>query len=150
LLDRRAAAEAKAGHVHEQITYGHRVVRPYQPFAPVGRALPDLEITPLRDEAADRIGKREKAALVQRQQRDAGDRLGHRVDAPDRVFFDRQRPLQVPRPEGPEVTDVTMANHGHLAAGDTASVYVAILQMLSNPVQLPLVQTCARSVRFHE
>ena len=57
--------------------------------------LEDPHTIECRDEAADRIAQVERALLVQHHRRDRGDRLGHRVDAEERVRLHRQSRLDV-------------------------------------------------------
>ena len=68
-----------------------------------------------RDVTVDRVAELERALLVELHEGDRGDRLGHRVDAPDGVLFDRLRPLPVHEPEGPAVGDCLPPGHGDLA-----------------------------------
>ena len=58
-----------------------------------------------RDELRHRVEERERALLVEHHRRDRRDRLGHRVDAPDRVGLDRQAGLGVALPAVRDVGD---------------------------------------------
>ena len=53
------------------------------------------QVGELRDEPRDRVGQLQEPALVEHQRGDRGDRLGHRVDAPERVVGHRAVGLQV-------------------------------------------------------
>src|SRR5262249_23047472 len=139
----------EAGHVHQQVAHGHRPLRVDELLRAVRRSLADLEVAPLRDEPRHGVAQLEHPALVQRHQRDAGDRLGHRVDAPDRVLLDRRGPLEVPGPERAEVADVPVPRDRGLAAGDAAGVDVPVLQVVGDPLELPLVQSRARWIDLH-
>ena len=58
-----------------------------------------------RDEPRHRVGQLERALLVEHHRRDRGDRLGHRVDAPERVVGHRQPGLEVAQPVVGQVRD---------------------------------------------
>ena len=65
----------------------------------------DAQVAEGRDELRHRVEERERALLVEHHRRDRGDRLGHRVDAPDRVGLDRQAGLGVALPAVRDVGD---------------------------------------------
>jgi hypothetical protein len=112
--------------VHHQVAHGHRPLRIDDPLRAVLVPLADLQVAPLRDVAGHRVVELEQPALVQGQQRDPGDRLGHRVDAPDRALLDGPVPFEVPEPERPEITHVAVPGHDDLATGDAPGVDVAL------------------------
>jgi hypothetical protein len=135
--------------VREQVT--HRHLGPWldESLRPVFGSLADLQVTPLRNEACHRVAELEHRALIERHQRHTGDRLGHRVDTPDRVLLDGRGPFPITASEGPEVANMTMAGDGDLAAGDTAWIDVPGLEMLGDPFKLPLVESRACRIDLH-
>ena len=52
---------------------------------PVGLELAHLQAPPFIDVAGHRVGELERPLFVELHQGERGDRLGHRIDAPDRV-----------------------------------------------------------------
>jgi hypothetical protein len=74
----------------------------------------------------------EVPALVQGHQRDRGDRLGHGVDAKDRVVPHRRVALAIHAPERLEVGEVPAARDCDLAAGELARVDVTALEVFGD------------------
>ncbi len=71
--------------MHEDVAYVHGSVRLDLGDRAVGLHLAHTEAAPLGDEAVDRIGELEHAALVELHERDGRDRLGHGEDTKDGV-----------------------------------------------------------------
>ena len=69
----------------------------------------DPQVGEGRDELADRIGQLERALLVQHHRGHRGDRLGHRVQPPDRVRLHRQAGLDVALAAGRDVAPACRA-----------------------------------------
>ncbi len=149
LLQGPAAREAEAGHVHHQVAHRHRPLRVDELLRPVLRSLAHLQVAPLRDEASHGIAELERPPLIQRHQRDPGDRLSHRVNTPYGVLLDGHGPSEVPGPQRPEIAHVTVAGDGDLAAGDAPSVDVAVLQVLGDPFQPAFVESRPNRVDLH-
>ncbi len=74
-----------------------------------GPDLVDAGVGEGRDEARHRVGQLQRALLVEHHGRDRRDRLGHRVDAPDRVVRDRQPGVEVAQPLVGQVRDAPAA-----------------------------------------
>ena len=89
------------------------------------------------------------AALVQRHHRHAGDRLGHRVQPPDRVVGHRHGAFAILQAEAPEVPDDATAHHGHLRAGDLAGLDVAAAEVVGDPPEPRLVEPGTLGVHLH-
>src|ERR1044071_2523156 len=85
----------------------------------------DAQSLPRREIAVHRIGEREDAALVEHHERHGGDRLGHRVDAEDRVGPHRLAPLAVHDAERREPGDLAAPRDEGQRAGDLAGLDVA-------------------------
>ena len=76
-----------------------------------GAVVPDPQAAELREEPRDRVVELEPALLVERHQRHAGDRLGHRVDPEDRVGLDRTARRQVPVADAGQRRHLAPAGH---------------------------------------
>jgi hypothetical protein len=87
------------------------------------------------------IGEVEVALLVQRHERHGGDRLRHRVDAPDGVLAHRRLALGVREAERAEVGDVPVAGDERLAAGDLARLDVPARQVRRDALEARLVES---------
>ena len=84
-------------HVRHQLADGGRVCRRLENRRAVrGRAAIHLQVRELRDVLREGIGGAPFPFLVQHHHRDAGDRLGHRVDAEDRVPRERCPGREIP------------------------------------------------------
>ena len=96
-IDVRALLEAvgQSGRVPHQVDDAHRRARAPRAERADEAAFVDAEIAPLRDVAMHGIVERDATFLDQHHQRDAGERLGHGVDAEDRVFLQRAVALDV-------------------------------------------------------
>ena len=84
----------------------------------------DADVGEGGDERADPVGQLEGALLVEHHRGDRGDRLGHRVDAPERVGLDRQPGLDVARPVAGNVREAALQAHRDQPAGQAAVVHV--------------------------
>ena len=91
-------------------------------------ALVDAEIAPLRDVAVHGIVERDAAFLDQHHQREAGERLGHRIDAEDRVFLQRPVALDVHAAERAQVCDLAVALDERQRARQLAGIQILLLQ----------------------
>jgi hypothetical protein len=94
----------------------------------------DAEVGERRDEVADRVGELESAFLVEHHGRDRGDRLGHRVDAEERVRLNRFAAFDVPHSVRGQVRDLAPARDERQPAGQLARRDV-VLEVLIDPLQ---------------
>ena len=108
LLRRRSGGLAEPGRVGQDL--GDREIR--------GLARGRLEAGELRQILRDRIGDRELALVLQHQNRDAGDRLGHRRDPEERVGPHRPFRRDVGEAGGLEVQDVVLVDDRGDGAGN--------------------------------
>ena len=131
-IDRVCAEESvrQPRRVRQQILDGHR---------PRGRgrlirlriaAREHFQIAPLRDVLRDRVVQLERAFFVQHHQRDAGDRLAHRIDAENRVARDRRRAFDVAFAVGEEMRLFAVARNQAQIAGQLAAVDVTFDERL--------------------
>ena len=111
LVDRGAAEHAvgEAAGVRHQLAHRHRVIRrDLRDRAVLRIHFRDLEVRELGNVLRHRIVELPLAFLEQHHHRDAGDRLGHRVDAEDRVLLHRRAALQVALAGGLELHDLAV------------------------------------------
>jgi hypothetical protein len=127
--------------VPQQVDDAHRRARAPRAERADEPALVDAEIAPLRDIAMHRIVERDAAFLDQHHQRDAGERLGHGVDAEDRVFLQRAVALDVHAPERAAMGDLAVALDEGQRAGQFASVQVFLLEEPVDALQARSGQT---------
>ncbi len=127
LIDRVLDADARqAAAVGEAGSVGEHVAERDGPGGGLGLHVgslaghPDAVVLPGGDVAADRVVELEIALLVEGHQRDRGDRLGHGIDAVDRIVGRGLAALAVHLAEGLEVGEVAVAGDADLAAGDLA------------------------------
>ena len=90
-----------------------------------GAGLVDAGVGERGDEARHRVGQLQRALLVEHHRGDGGDRLGHRVDAPDRVVGHRQPGLEVAQPVVGQVRDAPAPGDRDRPAREQAVVDVA-------------------------
>ena len=102
--------------VREQVPDEHRLRRPGGDGRRRHPVAVDAQVLEGRDELRHRVEERERALLVEQHRRDRGDRLGHRVDAPDRVGLDGQAGLRVALPAVRDVGDPPAARDGQQRA----------------------------------
>ena len=117
-------AVGEAGGVGEQVPDPHRLAGRDRDLPLVRTAGVDADMGEGGDERADRIGELEGALLVEHHRGDRGDRLGHRVDAPQRVRLHRQPGFDVARPVAGHMCQVAPPAHRHQPAGQAAVVHV--------------------------
>ncbi|CAB4581694.1 unannotated protein [freshwater metagenome] len=144
-----ALAVADAGRVGEDVPDRRWAVRRHEPPATVRVGLAHLEVLPLRDPPLDRVVEAEVRLLVERHHRHAGDRLGHRVQPPDRVVGDRQAPLAVAQAEVADVAHRAAPHDRHLRAGDLAGVQVARPEVVLDACEPVLVEPRPCCVHVH-
>ena len=82
--------------------------------------LADFDVLEGRDVLGDRIGERQLALLEQHHRRHRGDRLGHGIDAEDRILGHRRLLLGVEAAHGLEVGDLAVPRDEQDGAGDRA------------------------------
>ncbi len=95
----------------------------------------DAEVLPFGDVRRHRVIETQRAFLDQHHQRDRGDRLGHGIDAEDRVFLHRLGPFQVHVAGEAGVHELALAIDLGEDAGQVAAVDVAALHHLIQPGQ---------------
>ena len=140
----RAVADARG--VHEQVAHGHGPRGVDQADVPVGTALAHAGAAELGQVPLDRILQRHLPLLVESEEGHAGHRLGHRVDAPDRVGAHGDTALAVGQTDGGCVGHRVAPGDDHLAAGDLAGVDVAGAEVLVDAVEAGRVEPGARRV----
>jgi hypothetical protein len=99
LETRARRAVADAGHVHHRVADRDRTLRVDESCGSVVETFLDLHVRELGQIPMYGIVQLEPALLVEAQQRGSGDRLGHRVEAPDRVVRDLVPALEVAHAE---------------------------------------------------
>ena len=118
-------AVGEPGRVGEQVPDPDRLGGGDGHLLLVRAAVVDADVVEGRDEFADRVGEREPALLVQDHRGDRGDRLGHRVDAPQGVVGHRQPRLDVARPAPGHVRQVAVPADREQPAGQAPVFHVA-------------------------
>ena len=101
-------AIGEAGGVAEEVLNGHRPLR--RDLAARGR---DLHVLEGRQPLRDGIDQLQHAVLDQEQGCDRDHRLGHRVDAEDRVGPHRIGAGGIAHAEGPRVDEAALARNHH-------------------------------------
>ncbi len=150
LLCRRGLQrEPDAGHVHHDVFDGRGAHGVDESLGPVGRCLLDLHAPPRGDEAVHGIGELEVSPLVEAHERNAGDRLGHRVDPPDGVVGDGGRTLEVGQAEMLVVADGTVPGDRDRASGDLAGLDVAAREVLVDASEAAGVEAGGLRVDLH-
>ena len=127
-VDAGAQLEAvgQARGVAQQVDDAHRRVdRPGDEGAGYARAV-DGQVAPGRDPAVHGVVDRDPAFLDQHHEGDAGDRLGHRIDAKDRVLGEPLPALQRCVAEHALVHEVAFARHRQQRAGQESGADVAL------------------------
>ncbi len=104
-----------------------------------------------RNPPADFVGQLERTLLPQHHRGDRRDRLGHRVDPPQRVVAHRRAGVQVQHTIGGCVADLAVPADADLPAGQPAVIDVAG-EVSVQPSQLARVETDLVRVRggFHD
>jgi hypothetical protein len=93
-----------------------------------------LEVGEFRNVLRDRIARLPLSFVVQHHHRHAGDRLGHRVDAGDRVQLHRRLLLEILEAVGLVLHDLALARHQRDDAGEVLLIDQA-LHGLVHPVE---------------
>jgi hypothetical protein len=132
--------------VHEQVAHGHRPLGVDQTDLPVGGALAHAGAAELGQEPLDRVLQRHLPLFVEGEEGHAGHRLGHRVDAPDRVGAHGDGTLAVRQPDGGGVRQRSTPGDDHLAACDLRGVHVAGAEVIVDPGEAGRVEPRARRV----
>ena len=136
-VDRMAGHEAvgQPRGVGQQVTDLHLPLGERRRVAVGGAVRPHPQVRPGGDEAGDGIVELEAALLVERHQRHRDDRLGHRVDAEDRVGGHRLAGGDVSQPRAAQVCDPTLPGDERQHAGELAGGDVALLEERRDPGQ---------------
>ena len=145
----RHQASGKTGHMGQGIQNGHRPVRLDQPDGSVGLPLTHLQGAPFADVPVHRVGELERPPFVQLHQGERRDRLGHRVDAPDRVVADRRGALSVHETERPPVSQSAATGHRHLASRDLSSYDVTLLEVFGEALEASGVEAGTFRIDLH-
>ena len=111
-------AVADAGHVHHRVSHRDRPLGVHQALRLTVEPLDHLHVAELGKEAVHGVIELEQTPLVQREERDAGNGLGHRVEPPDGVVENRARPFAIHQAERAVVRDLIRAGDDDLAAGE--------------------------------
>ena len=131
----------------QQVPDPHRLGGGHGHRLEVGPAGEHPDVGEGRDERADRVVQLEGALLVEHHRRDRGDRLGHRVDAPQGVGLDRQPGLDVARAVAGHVGQPAPPAHRDQPAGSRpSSTYRR--EMPVDPVQPRRVEAHLGRVRL--
>ena len=77
----------------------------------------------------DGLVERDAAFLDQHHEGDRGDRLGHRIDAEDRVVLDRRLALEIGKTLHRAMDDLAAAIDQELGSRKPAGIDVALLEM---------------------
>ena len=128
-------AVSEAGGVPQQVHDQHR---PRWRLGQEGRRDPSLEhaqILPFRDVFMDRLVERDAALLDQHHEGHAGDRLGHRIDAKNRVVLDRRLALDIGKALHRAVDHLAAAVDQELGSRKAAGIDVFDLQMIVETVE---------------
>ncbi len=131
----QAAAIGQAGGVGEHVAERDRAAGRLGDHRLVLAGDIDAVVLPGGDVAADRVVELEVALFIEHHQRDRGDRLGHRIDAEDGVVGHRLAALQVHRPEGLAVGDLSAPGDGDLGAHDLLRADVVALEVVGDALQ---------------
>ena len=116
-----AAAVGEACGVAHEVLYGHLPSRLDQLAS-----LHNFESTQFGKEPPDLIPQPELAFFVERHQSDADDRLGHGVDAEDRVVGHRSVGFPVGHADRLPVGDLAFAGHDADRPGELAEVDILL------------------------
>ena len=127
LVDRVRVVEAvgEPGGVGEQVPHAHGLGDRNRRRRQRGAGVVDPGVGERGDEPRHRVGQLQRALLVEHHRGDGGDRLGHRVDAPDRVVGHRQPGLEVAQPMVGQVRDAPAPGDRDRPAREQAVVDVA-------------------------
>src|SRR5262249_21436373 len=113
----------------QQIDHQHRAPRRFGPKRLHEAALIDTEVAPFGNQPMYRIVECDQPLLDQHHERDARDRLAHRVDAKNCVGPHGLLTLDVGETEGAEVGEVAAAKDGYQRAGNLTRVDIPALEI---------------------
>ena len=128
-------AIGQTGGMPQQIHDQHRPRRRPGQKCRRGAGLENAEVLPFRDVFVDRLVERDAAFLDQHHEGDAGDRLGHRIDAKNGVVLHRGLALDVGKALHRAVDDLAAAIDQELGSRKAAGIDVAVLQMILDAVE---------------
>ncbi len=104
--------------MRHQLAHRRRMYRLFENRLAILLAGVDLQVREFRNVLRDRIGRLPLPFLVQHHHRDAGDRLGHRIDASDRVELHRRAGLETGNAVGLVLHDLAFPRHQRDDAGE--------------------------------
>ena len=128
-------AVGQTGSVPQEIHDQHRPRRRPGQKCRRGAGLEHAEVLPFRDVFVDGLVERDAAFLDQHHEGDAGDRLGHRIDAKNGVVLHRNLALDVGETLHRTMDDLAAAIDQELRSRKAAGIDVAVLQMVLDTVE---------------
>src|SRR3569833_3007248 len=128
-------AVGEAGGVTQQIDDQHRPCRRLGHEGGCGTGDEDAEILPSGDVFRNGLIQRDLAFLDQNHEGDRCHRLGHRIDAIDRVILARYLAFDVGKPQRTRMHDLAAAVDHELGARKAAGLDVVLLEMRIDPVE---------------
>ena len=142
-------AVANAGHVHHRVSHRDRPLGVHQTLRLTVEPLDHLHVAELRKEAVHGVIELEQTPLVQGEERDPGDGLGHRVEPPDGVVENGTRSFAIHQAERAVVRDLIRAGDNDLAAGELARFEVPRAQVLVDPLESAAVEPGSVGIDLH-
>ncbi len=97
----------------------------------------------------DWVVQLKEAALVQLHEGNRRDRLGHRINAEDRVVSHRSTTLEIHRAQRAEIGGVPISMHRHLAACNLLRLDVVPLEVTGNAFESFARKARALRGQFH-
>ena len=140
-------AGADTGHVHQGVLHADRTIRLDERKRAVALSNTHLDVAPLRQEPTDRVVQLDPGAFDQREQRNAGDRLAHRIEPPDGLVVERLTAFEIHRAAGRTMGQVTMPTYGDLVAGNLAGLDIGALEVLVDTGESSRIESGCFGVR---
>ena len=95
----------------------------------------------------NRVVQLKQTAFPELHQRHRGDRLGHRVDAEERVVGHGAPAFDVHVAERGETGKFAAPRDGELTAGDTLGLDVVVFEVIGNALQTLHIEPCPAPLR---
>ena len=131
LLEAIGEPRGVAQQVHDQ----HRPRRRTGQEGRVRTGHEHAEVLPFRNVFVHGLVQRDAAFLDQHHEGDARERLGHRIDAEDRVVLDRRLALEVGKTLHGRMNDLAAAIDQELRSREAAGIDITLLQVIFEAIE---------------
>ena len=111
--------------------------------------LPHTLLAPRRNEPVDRVGQLKTPLLPQHHQSNRGNRLGHGINAENRIVAHALIALSIHQTHRLKISGYTVSRNQNLATRNFSRIDVVFSQVRTNSRELLFLESRSRRIYFH-